>query len=398
MKIDTAAALKNDIPYVPIRFITEQLEGLVEWDKASNSVVVMSWYYLDYEENEESEGEEIALEKFSSAELVNMFDESVVMIMTNRGSGSGVVIGEDLILTNYHVIEDGTSATISTIYEDEIKVKGVVVANEEADLAIIRTEEPLDLLAVEFGYDYEARKGDRVYAIGSPQGLQNTVSTGLISNMAYEQGISYIQTNAQIDHGSSGGALFNEYGQLVGITTSGYDNSVADLNFAVSSYHAAMLFETITEENVNKAKFLTPSLPVTLVGAPLNDVQKLMKEEFSAVPTSDGEAKLTDWEVKRDSDGWLVFNANIDPVFYLYYGASSAAEMRLWSVNLSHELHAMLPDEKIQVVISFQRDYDFQPRNLKQEEVSSLGNNKWRVRYPVINIQFKDQLYIQTRI
>jgi len=400
VKADAAAVVQNNVVYVPLRFIAEKLEAKVEWDKAANAVKVKSWYYQQlekYEDEEEAETVYREEDKLTSTQIVDLFDESVVMIMTNRGLGSGVVIGEDLILTNYHVIFDATSAIANSVYYDEFKVKGVVAYDEEADLAIIRTEEPMDLLPVEISYDYLARKGDRVYAIGSPLGFMNTVSTGLISNYHFESGITYIQTNAQTDHGSSGGALFNEYGELVGITSAGMDNSLADIGISVAAFHAAELAETVTDDMVAKAGFLTPPLPDTLKGASHEEIQKLMKKEFAVVQTLEGNADMTNWQVKRDAEGWLVFTANIDPVFYLYYGAATAGELRLWSVNLAHELHRMLPDEKIQVTVSFQRDYSFQPRGLASDEVTPLGEGKWRVHYPVIDMQLEDQLYIKSR-
>lgn len=398
VKMDAAAALKNGVPFVPLRFVAEQLEAEVKWDGAIPAIRVSSWYYQEMEQDEEEEAPEVELEKLTSTEIVDLYDESVVFIATNVAFGSGIVIGENLVLTNYHVMEDATSATVNSIYYDEIAVEGVVAADKEADLAIILTEEPLDLTPVEVGYGYQARKGDRVYAIGSPLGIQNTVSEGLISNLSYENGISYIQTNAPIDHGSSGGALFNEYGELVGITYAGIDGSYADLNFAIAAFQAAMLIDSVTEEMIEKAEFLTPSLPETLVGAPLEDIRSLMEQEFSSVQTLEGIAEFTDWDVKRDAEGWLVLTANIDPVYYLYYGESTSGELSMWAVNMAHELHRMLPDDRIQVTIFFDRDYGFQPRGLAPGEVTSTGNGKWKVRYPVIDMQIKDQLYIETRM
>lgn len=397
VKMDAAAALKNNVPYVPLRFVAEQLDASVKWDGAVPAIHVSSWYYQEMEQDLE-EAPVIELEKLTSTEIVDLYDESIVMIMTNQALGSGIVIGENLVLTNYHVMEDATSATVNTINYDEITVQGVVAADEEADLAIILTEEPLDVMQVEVGYGYQARKGDRVYAIGSPLGIQNTVSEGLISNLSYENGVSYIQTNAQTDHGSSGGALFNEYGELVGITYAGIDGSYADLNFAVAAFQAALLIDSVTDKMVKDAEFLTPSLPDTLVGTPLEEIRELMEQEFSSLQTLQGFTEFTNWEVKRDSEGWLVLKADIDPIFYLYYGDATSGELSMWAVNMAHELHRMLPDDSIQVTISFERDYGFQPRGLASGEVTFIGDGKWKIRYPVIDMQIKDQLYIETRM
>ena len=74
--------------------------------------------------------------------------------------------------------------------------------------------------------------GDKAYAIGSPRGLENTFSSGEISQLRDD---NIIQISVPIDHGSSGGALINEYGEAIGITSAGLDYSGANLNFAVST-------------------------------------------------------------------------------------------------------------------------------------------------------------------
>lgn len=71
--------------------------------------------------------------------------------------------------------------------------------------------------------------GERVYTIGSPKGLENTFASGEISQIREDH---FIQISCPIDHGSSGGALINKYGEVIGITTGGRDDSGANLNFA----------------------------------------------------------------------------------------------------------------------------------------------------------------------
>lgn len=396
--LQAPAILQNGVPYVPVRFVAEEFGATVKWDAAGNAIKIETWRYWDGEEPEEEEASLPDLQKLSAREIVDLYDGSVVMIMTNKAQGSGIAVGDDLILTNYHVMEDATSATAYDIYSDEMKIKGIVAYNETADLAIIRTMEPHELTPVEVTFDFEAEKGDRVVAIGSPLGLQNTVSEGLISNHSYEGGVSWIQFNAPTDHGSSGGALFNEYGQFIGITSAGYSNSVADLNFAVSAFHASMLLGEITDAKIKKAKFLAPSLPDSLAGKPLADIQSLLKKEFSSVPTSSGVAELTKWEATRDAEGWLMLKANIDPLFYLYNAKTVEDELKMWTIQLGHEFHRMLPDDNIQVVISFERDYGFQPRGFAQGEVTFMGEGKWRVKHTVIDMQLKEQMYIRTKV
>lgn len=400
LQAPAAPAVKNGVVFIPVRFIAEQLYLDVIWDGAINAVKLETWDFAMSKE-EELDDETDWIDQTTDAVLTGediaaMFDESVVMIMTNNAQGSGVVIGDNLILTNFHVIEDATSATAYSIYSDEIKIKGIAAWDENTDLAIITTENPIDLNQVNIDFSSVA-KGSKVYAIGSPQGLQNTISEGIVSNSHYEGGVRYLQINAPIDHGSSGGALFDAYGNLVGITTSGIGNTQANLNFAVSTLHASILYDTVTESGIKAAAFLDPRLPATLVGAPLSTIEKLLKEEFGSVQTNYGEAAFSNWEAKRDGEGWLVLSATIDPRFYIYNGSAAEVELRLWTINLGHELHRMLPKERIQVAIDFVRDYSFKPRGFDSNEVTQIEAGKWRLRHSVIDMQLQDQMYLKTR-
>ncbi|WP_424767175.1 stalk domain-containing protein [Paenibacillus sp. sgz302251] len=397
VRLDAPSVVRGGVTFVPARFISEALGATVKWDHAAGAVRITSAQSAEWAAYDKRLSEQKKQIAMTTKEIVAKYDESIVMIITNRGQGSGIVIGDNLILTNYHVITNAASATAMTIDGDQLQIAGVVNYNEKSDMAIIKTEKRMSIPAVELGYGLNIQKGGKVVAIGSPLGLQNTASDGLISNIIYEGGVRYIQTSAPIDHGSSGGALFNENGELIGITTLGYSNTNADLNFAVAILHAAALKSEVTDELLKEAKFLPSALPDTLVGAPLSDIQELMTAQFSSVSTIEGEANFTKWEVKRDSAGWLVLTADIDPIFYMYYGPGTSDELRLWAINLGYELHDLLPDEKIQVLISFERDYGFEPRGFAAGEVTPLGGDKWRVRYPVIDMQLKDQLHIKVR-
>lgn len=407
VKLDAAPVQKNGTTFVPARFVAEALEAEVLWDNAAQTVRIKSSEQQWNEEYEEwlleQEQAEQSLEKLTAERIAELYDASVVTINTTylsgSGGGSGVVVGDRYILTNYHVIDEAETATVDTLYGDTVNVQGVAAYDEDADLAIIQTEESLSdygLPPVEVTTSFRAEKGGKVYAIGSPLGVQNTISEGLISNITNEGFVRYIQTNAPIDHGSSGGALFNEYGQLIGITTSGIE-SAAQLNFAVSAEYAAFLMQELPETPAANVAMLPSALPDTLKGASMETIQKLMKERYGSLDTNEGTISFSDWAVERDSSGWLVFTANIDPVFYSYYSDSVKEDLRLWAVSLGYELHKLLPDETVQVLIYFDRTFGFEPRGFDDSAVTKAGDGKWRVRYPVIDMQLKDQLLIQMK-
>lgn len=173
---------------------------------------------------------------YSTKQIVDLNDEKIVLIETNNGQGSGIIIAKGLILTNQHVIDGASEATVTLNNGEQYKVEGVVESDEKKDIALLKTTKIFKTSGVSIRTSSKGlSKGEKVVAIGSPVGLQNTVSEGIISSFRNLNGVSCIQTNADIDNGSSGGGLFNNSGQLIGITSSGIDSGSANLNFAVTS-------------------------------------------------------------------------------------------------------------------------------------------------------------------
>ncbi len=149
-------------------------------------------------------------------------------------TGSGFFLTPDgLAVTNYHVISGADSAAITVSDTGEVyDVLGVYDYSVDEDWAVIQIGgEGFQTLAVG-SQDYDVG-GATVYAIGSPLGLQNTISAGIISNPArLDDGMKYIQMSAAISPGSSGGALLNKYGQVIGITSATYTEG-QNLNLAI---------------------------------------------------------------------------------------------------------------------------------------------------------------------
>lgn len=171
--------------------------------------------------------------ELTAKEIVQLNDSKVVMIETDLAQGSGVIVGEGLVLTNDHVIYGAQEGKVLLTDGTEYDIEGIVARDEIKDLALIKTTKKINVSPVEIGSYTSLEKGDTIFAIGSPYGLQNTISQGIVSSFRSLDDVQLIQINAGIDHGSSGGGLFNNRGELVGITTSGY-GSVANLNFAVA--------------------------------------------------------------------------------------------------------------------------------------------------------------------
>jgi serine protease Do len=140
-----------------------------------------------------------------------------------QGLGSGFIISEDgYVVTNYHVVEKAVD--ISVILENGDKYEAKVIGKDpKTDLAVVKFEPKGKLQAVSFGNSDDLRIGDWVIAIGNPFGLGYTVTAGIVSAKGRSLGLGayddFIQTDASLNPGNSGGPLFNLNGEVVGVNT-----------------------------------------------------------------------------------------------------------------------------------------------------------------------------------
>lgn len=194
----------------------------------------------------------------SGADIFKKYNSAVFMIYTSDGKnvfqGSGFFISASgIAVSNYHVF-NGTEVGFELIQLADgkrYKVKEVIAKNKQHDFIIFKVQQTAN---EKFNYipiaDKRPQVGEKVYAIGSPRGLQNTFSSGEVSQWRDQY---LMQINALIDHGSSGGALINEYGEVIGITSgSFYDGSQANLNYAWSIQVVKPYFNKSTSITVYK--------------------------------------------------------------------------------------------------------------------------------------------------
>lgn len=179
----------------------------------------------------------------SLEELSKRLGEGVVMVKTPGGLGSGFIVDEaGYLITNFHVVENETQITVNIFRKvgaafrnEKIEDVRIIALNPFMDLALLKFEPPedLELTVMHLAEDRPVFEGDTVFAIGNPLGLERTVSKGIVSkkNRA-EQGLVYVQTTTQINPGNSGGPLFNERGEVIGVTNMGY-MFAEGLNFAI---------------------------------------------------------------------------------------------------------------------------------------------------------------------
>ncbi|MFZ5354590.1 MAG: trypsin-like peptidase domain-containing protein [Bacillota bacterium] len=190
--------------------------------------------------------ETTAERKEMSIEELAELKAHVATIEAGSSLGSGVVVSsEGYIITNYHVIADSPDKCYAyfEVSEGEFKKKlaSLITYDIEYDLALLKLEDNKVHGFIPFGDSDLAKQGQKVVAIGSPHGITNTVSDGIVSGKRNIGGIDYIQTTAPISAGNSGGALLNTKGELIGINTFKIING-ENLNFAVSSNNVQEFF------------------------------------------------------------------------------------------------------------------------------------------------------------
>lgn len=180
---------------------------------------------------------------------------------TRIGMGSGVIVSKDgYIITNFHVIEDASTIEITTNNNKTYKAE-LIGQDEVADIAVLKIDSDITFPYIRFADSDQTKIGEWVLAVGNPYNLTSTVTAGIISAKSRDlndydsKNQSFIQTDAAVNSGNSGGALVNTSGDLIGINTaitSGTGGFVG-YSFAVPSNVARKIFEDIIEfGNVQK--------------------------------------------------------------------------------------------------------------------------------------------------
>ena len=206
----------------------------------------------------------------SLEETISDTSASIVVIESDSSQGSGVLIGSSgLIVTNLHVLENADDLWVRTHSGERFDDVSVVDFDQVKDIALLKIK-GFDLPTATLGNSNSARSGQSVIAIGAPQGLEQTVSKGIVSAVRMmDAGFKTIQTDAAISPGSSGGGLFNYEGKLIGILTA-YQTDGQNLNFAVPiNYVRGMMGQ---EVSYTEAQFLalnanTPNFGDAFTGA-----------------------------------------------------------------------------------------------------------------------------------
>jgi len=202
--------------------------------------------------------------------------------------GSGFIIDKKgIVVTNNHVIEGAEDIIVSVNGSTEYKAK-VIGKDPYMDIAVLKIESEKKFIPVSFGDSDKARIGDWVIAIGNPYGFGGTVTSGIISSRNRDIGLTryddFIQTDASINIGNSGGPLFNLDGEVIGINTAiiapGQSGSIG-IGFAIPSNSASNVISQLIEFGETKRGWL--GVRIQEVTKEIAEVEKLEKPEGALV-------------------------------------------------------------------------------------------------------------------
>ena len=194
----------------------------------------------------------ISATNFSNSQIIKKVKPSVVYIETDAGTGSGMIISSDgFVLTNAHVVQNFATARI-TLSSGSIYSALVVGRDENVDLAVLKIDAQ-NLAKVDFGDSNTAEQGDEVFTLGYPFGIKGDVSfkEGTISRTIVDGANTYLETSAEIHPGNSGGPLVNAEGNVIGVNSASFGQSIKGISVGETIKFAIP---------INVAKNLIPEL------------------------------------------------------------------------------------------------------------------------------------------
>jgi len=252
----------------------------------------------------------VSNKNLSSSKIAQLLKPSIVYIVVYDSDGnelgyaSGVIATSDgKIFTNYHVIDGASSAKVTLADGRVLDVTNISGYDPKYD-AVVLTVNAHDLQPAKFNVSSSAQSGDEIYTLGNPLGLEDTISDGLISTInRVVEGETYIQISAPISPGSSGGALINEQGEVIGITTAGLTDG-QDLNFAIPYED----FIAIKDQNLKMPLVSSTKQQTTLTSSSLAKPVSLNVPQTVVVNSFDTEftADVTVKQIIRGARAWTM--------------------------------------------------------------------------------------------
>jgi serine protease Do len=296
--------------------------------------------------------------------------------------GSGFIIDEKgIVITNNHVIQDAEDIVVRVGGEKEYKAK-IIGADPLSDIAVLQIDSKEKFIPVKFGDSDKARIGDWVIAIGNPFGLGGTVTAGIISARNRSIGLSryedYIQTDASINSGNSGGPLFDMNGDVIGINTAilGKGGSIG-IGFSIPSNSAKKVVSQLIEFGETKRGWL--GVRIQVVTEEIADIEKL-DEPRGALVASVAEKSPSDKAGIKAGDIILEFNGTkINemkelPIIVAQTEVGKTVDVKIW--RNKKEINKKIKLGRLETSSDFKEEKKENQTEVEKPEISEIKSLK----------------------
>jgi serine protease Do len=296
--------------------------------------------------------------------------------------GSGFIIdAKGIVITNNHVIQDADDIVVRVGGDKEYKAK-IIGADPLSDIAVLQIDSKEKFIPVQFGDSDKARIGDWVIAIGNPFGLGGTVTAGIISARNRSIGLSryedYIQTDASINSGNSGGPLFDMNGDVIGINTAilGKGGSIG-IGFSIPSNSAKKVVSQLIEFGETKRGWL--GVRIQIVTKEIADIEKL-DEPRGALVASVAEKSPSDKAGIKAGDIILEFNGTqINemkelPIIVAQTEVGKTVEVKIW--RNKKEINKKIKLGRLETSNDFKDEKEEKKTEIEKPEISEIKSLK----------------------
>ena len=294
--------------------------------------------------------------------------------------GSGFIIDKKgIVVTNNHVIQGAEDIVVSVNGSKEYKAK-IIGKDPYMDLAVLQIESEEKFQPVTFGDSDKARVGDWVIAIGNPFGFGGTVTAGIISSRNRDIGLTryddFIQTDASINQGNSGGPLFNLKGQVIGINTAivapGQSGSIG-IGFAIPSNSASKVINQLIEFGETKRGWL--GVRIQEVTKEIAEIKKLEKAEGALVASVSEKSPADKAGVKAgdiilEFDGKRIDTMRTLPKLVAQTKVGKKVKLKIWRSQKLISKNVILG--RLESSVEFKEDNKQEFDSDKSEKIESL--------------------------
>lgn len=307
--------------------------------------------------------------ELTAEDIYKQSSDKIAMVLCYQNGiplsqGSGFFIDKNTLVTNYHVVEGADRLELkvggdSIIYKDAQVIK----ASPKYDLAIIHTQHDFPFFQIEKNTKEEI--GSKLYSIGNPRGLENSISEGMLSGRRESNGIQYLQITAPISPGNSGGPILDKHGNVIGVATFTFSNG-QNLNFAMPIHYIKKCVDinSINKDSSSHTIERPDSTAITVVTYSKRDDDDFQQISFK---------NNTNHTIKS-IDGVLIFRQNIVKYDYVNY------EYKNWQSSIGDIFNYQVFSVNVEIaphltkLVTLKVEPDMIPHRYCKDFCSGCGN------------------------